>query len=160
PEARKGLAVGLIVGGAFAVLGGVTGQVLGGIMTTTGIGALLGVPAIAVSTTLVAGGVGNIAAGIRGLMTTGSGSGAQRGPKTDPNAPHNAKIREEAAQLKAEGNTIVGGGGEEREKLMPTPGGTKEGRRPDILYRTPRGELRGRNVGRTNANGTPVRREV
>src|SRR5262249_15889547 len=77
-----------------------------------------------------------------------------------PNAPHNAKIREEAAQLKAEGNTIVGGGGEEREKLMPTPGGTKEGRRPDILYRTPRGELRGRNVGRTNANGKAVRREV
>jgi hypothetical protein len=55
------------VGGLISLVGGLTGEVAGGIATTTGIGAAVGVPAIAVSTTLVVGGVGNIAAGIRGL---------------------------------------------------------------------------------------------
>jgi RHS repeat-associated protein len=86
--------------------------------------------------------------------------GAKRGPKTDPNAPHNAKIRAEAEALRAEGNRIERGGGEEKEQLIKTEGGHKTGRRPDILYRTPQGELRGRNVGRTYANGQPVKREV
>ena len=36
----------------------------------------------------------------------------------------------------------------------------KGGRRPDILYRTPDGQLRGRNVGKTMADGSPVPREV
>jgi RHS repeat-associated protein len=74
PEARFGLSVGLIVGGIAITAGGFTGEVLGGAATSTGIGAAVGVPAIVVSTTLVVGGAGNIAAGIRGLMTTGSGS--------------------------------------------------------------------------------------
>lgn len=52
----------------------------------------------------------------------------------------------------------AGGGGKER--LIPTPGGKKAGRRPDILYRTPDGQLRGRNVGKTMADGSPVTREV
>jgi hypothetical protein len=41
-----------------------------------------------------------------------------------------------------------------------TPGGAKEGRRPDIIYETPNGEIGGINVGRTKADGTPVTREV
>ena len=40
-------------------------------------------------------------------MTGGGGGspkgGKKRGPKTDPNAPHNAKIRAEADKLEAEG---------------------------------------------------------
>jgi hypothetical protein len=84
---------------------------------------------------------------------------AKRGPKTDPSAPHNAKIRSEAQRLIDEGNTIIAGGGG-KEVLIPTPGGVKEGRRPDILYETPTGERRGLNVGKTNADGTPVKREV
>jgi len=87
-------------------------------------------------------------------------TGAKRGPKTDPNAPHNAKIRSEADKLEAQGNTILRGGGREKEQLIPTPGGKKSGRRPDILYETPDGQLRGRNVGKTKADGTPVTREV
>lgn len=86
--------------------------------------------------------------------------GAKRGPKTDPEAPHNAKIRSEADKLEAEGNTILRGGGREKEQLIPTPGGKKSGRRPDILHRSPDGQLRGRNVGKTKADGTPVPREV
>ncbi|NVB39793.1 hypothetical protein G6O69_18255 [Pseudenhygromyxa sp. WMMC2535] len=85
--------------------------------------------------------------------------GKKRGPKTDPNAPHNAKIRSEAKKLEEEGNVIIGGGGR-KEQLIHTRGGHKSGRRPDILYRTPEGNIRGRNVGRTRADGSPVKREV
>jgi hypothetical protein len=46
------------------------------------------------------------------------------------------------------------------EKLIPTPGGIKEGRRPDILFRTKLGELRGRNVGHIDAAGNPNTRET
>jgi hypothetical protein len=74
PEARLGLAVGQVVGGIALTVGGFTGEVLGGAATVTGIGVAVGVPAMVVSTTLVVGGAGNIAAGIRGLMTTGSGN--------------------------------------------------------------------------------------
>ncbi|MBI1176387.1 hypothetical protein GC207_02995 [bacterium] len=86
-------------------------------------------------------------------------TGAKRGPKVDPTAPHNATIRAEAEKLRNEGNAINAGGGG-KEKLIPTPGGIKEGRRPDILYKTPEGEVRARNVGKTRADGTPVKREV
>jgi hypothetical protein len=86
-------------------------------------------------------------------------TGAKRGPKTDPNTPHNAKIRSEADKLRAEGNEILSGGGG-KERLIPTPGGKKSGRRPDIEYRTPIGEIKGRNVGKTKADGTPVPREL
>lgn len=92
------------------------------------------------------------------LVHNGKYPGAKRGPKTD--APHNAKIRSEADSLEAEGNRILHGGGRGREKLVKTTGGIKSGRRPDITYSTPSGQVRGRNVGRTNADGTPVRREA
>ncbi|MGK3962803.1 RHS repeat-associated core domain-containing protein [Sorangium sp. So ce118] len=82
PEARMGLAIGQIVGGLALTIGGLTGEVFGGITSATGIGAAIGLPAIAVSTGLVVGGVGNIAAGLQGLsqamMSQGSGS---RGPQ-------------------------------------------------------------------------------
>jgi hypothetical protein len=48
--------VGQIFGGLITLMGGLTGEVAGGLATTTGIGAAVGVPAIAVSTTLVVGG--------------------------------------------------------------------------------------------------------
>ncbi|WP_437730195.1 RHS repeat-associated core domain-containing protein [Sorangium sp. So ce1335] len=88
PEARMGLAIGQIVGGLALTIGGLTGEVFGGITSATGIGAAIGVPAIAVSTGLVVGGIGNIAAGIQGLsqamMSQGSGS---KGPQaTAPTA--------------------------------------------------------------------------
>ncbi|XXY49986.1 RHS repeat-associated core domain-containing protein [Sorangium sp. So ce269] len=82
PEARMGLAIGQIAGGLAVTIGGLTGEVFGGITSATGIGAAIGVPAIAVSTGLVVGGVGNIATGLQGLsqamMSQGSGS---RGPQ-------------------------------------------------------------------------------
>src|SRR5262249_13395648 len=53
PEARRGLAVGQIFGGIVTFVSGATGEVLGGIATTTGIGAAIGVPAIVVASGLV-----------------------------------------------------------------------------------------------------------
>jgi len=53
--------------------------VLGGIATTTGIGAAIGVPAMVVSAAVVTGGVANIAAGIHGLASV-----AMRNHHSDP----------------------------------------------------------------------------
>jgi hypothetical protein len=83
PEARLGLSVGMIVGGIAITAGGMVGGLLGGATTATGAGAPVGVPAMMVSTTLVVGGAGNIAAGIRGLsqsmMSKGSGTTGSQG---------------------------------------------------------------------------------
>jgi RHS repeat-associated protein len=84
--------------------------------------------------------------------------GAKRGPKTDPTAPHNAKVREVAAQVKD--GEVIAGGGVKPERLIKTPGGVKGGRRPDILVQKPDGSQYGINVGREAASGAPVRREV
>ncbi len=85
--------------------------------------------------------------------------GAKRGPKTDPNAPHNAKIREVAAGIKPP-DRVIAGGGVAPERLIPTPGGHKAGRRPDVLVERPDGSLYAVNVGRTQASGATVPREV
>jgi RHS repeat-associated protein len=84
---------------------------------------------------------------------------AKRGPKTDPTAPHNAKIKSEGDRLADEGNEILAGGGRAPEKAIPTPDGNKGSRRPDVLYKTPDGTIKGLNVGRTKADGSPVTRE-
>ncbi|KZN66402.1 RHS repeat-associated core domain-containing protein [Pseudoalteromonas luteoviolacea] len=85
--------------------------------------------------------------------------GRKRGPKTDPNAPHNKKIREVGDQIEAEGGTVIAGGGRLKERLIPTPGGHKSGRRPDVLYKDCNGNLCGVNVGKTKADGSPIKRE-
>jgi len=86
---------------------------------------------------------------------------AKPGPKKEDTAPHNARVIEERNRLEAEGNKVVKGGRKPgvKEEFVKTPGGHKEGRRPDITYETPDGQTRGRNVGKTNADGTPVDRE-
>ncbi|WP_437734865.1 RHS repeat-associated core domain-containing protein [Sorangium sp. So ce1335] len=119
PEARMGLAIGQIVGGLALTIGGLTGEVFGGITSATGVGAAVGVPAIVVSTGLVVGGVGNIAAGIQGLsqalMSQGSGS---RGPQVAASAAGSAPGGERAgkaftragkAEVKAENAAAHGG---------------------------------------------------
>ncbi|WP_437811151.1 RHS repeat-associated core domain-containing protein [Sorangium sp. So ce1078] len=104
PEARMGLAIGQIVGGLAVTIGGLTGEVFGGITSATGIGAAIGVPAIAVSTGLVVGGVGNIAAGLQGLsqamMSHGSGS---RGPQATAPAARGTRALPELPKLDATG---------------------------------------------------------
>ncbi|WP_137938603.1 RHS repeat-associated core domain-containing protein [Chitinivorax sp. B] len=83
----------------------------------------------------------------------------KRGPKTDPAAPHNAKIKEIGDRIINEGGRIIAGGGSKAEKSIPTPGGFKQHRRPDVIYEDAQGLTRGINVGRTNAAGAPVTRE-
>jgi hypothetical protein len=97
PEARLGLAVGMIVGGIALTVGGFTGEVLGGAATVTGIGAAVGVPAMLVSTTLVVGGAGNIAAGIRGLTQ----SMMPKGSGTSGRTKHRHRVRR-ALQLRVQ----------------------------------------------------------
>jgi len=84
----------------------------------------------------------------------------KRGPKTDPNAPHNKRIREIADKIENDGGNILAGGGRLKEQKIYTPGGYKDSRRPDILYRGSDGAVKGVNVGRTKADGSPVPREV
>ena len=85
--------------------------------------------------------------------------GMKRGPKTDPNAPHNKKIREEGNRIIDEGGTIVAGGGRAQERLIDTKGGFKNKRRPDILYEDCNGNLCAINVGKVKVDGTPIKRE-
>ena len=84
----------------------------------------------------------------------------KRGPKTGGCGPHNEMIAAWGKEvLDAGGNIIAGGGGKER--LVPTPGGSKGGRRPDIIYTDADGKIIYGNVGKVKADGvTPVPRET
>lgn len=80
------------------------------------------------------------------------------GPKPQGTGPHNLKIEEIASQI-TDGE-VIAGGGIYKEKVIPTPNGVKSGRRPDILVRKPDGTMYGINVGKTTAQGAPIKREV
>lgn len=88
--------------------------------------------------------------------------GAKRGPKPEGVGLHNQKIRETADKIVEAGGEIIAGGGRgKREVLIPTPGGAKQGRRPDIIYKDKDGVEGGVNVGKVKADGvTPVPREI
>jgi len=77
--AQIGRAIGEMLGGLFLTISGLTGELVGTGLSTTGIGALIGVPAVVVSAGLVTSGIGSMALGVRGfadaMMSTGSGSG-------------------------------------------------------------------------------------
>jgi RHS repeat-associated protein len=81
PEARLGMALGQIVGGAATTLAGLVGDAGGGALSLSGFGAVIGVPAITVSTVVAAGGAANVATGFGALATIGSGTAAGSGPK-------------------------------------------------------------------------------
>ena len=85
---------------------------------------------------------------------------AKRGPKTNGEGPHNQVIHAWGREVQASGGTVLAGGGVEKENLIKTPGGNKEGRRPDIIYRDADGKVVYGNVGKVKADGsTPVPRE-
>lgn len=93
--------------------------------------------------------------GERGALAHNS----KRGPKPGLQGPHNQTIDELASLIVDMGGELLAGGRRLAEKLIPTPGGVKCGRRPDILYRDRLGQVRGTNVGRTDRHGNPVPRE-
>ena len=86
-------------------------------------------------------------------------TGLKRGPKPKGVGPHNLTIERRIRELESEGMTHVGGGSL-KEEFIRTPGGAKSARRPDITMRRPDGTLYRENVGRFDANGNPVRREL
>jgi RHS repeat-associated protein len=79
-DVKFGLAIGQIVGGVIATMGGIGGEVLGGAASVTGVGAAIGVPVMVVSAVAVTGGIANIVAGIEGLASVMGGGGGTRGP--------------------------------------------------------------------------------
>jgi len=86
------------------------------------------------------------------------GSQAKTGPKPAGTGPHNKKIAD-TADMVSDGK-VIAGGGKYPERVIQTPGGVKNSRRPDILVERPDGSLYGINVGKTTAKGAPIKREV
>ncbi|QQP11174.1 hypothetical protein FJQ98_18350 [Lysinibacillus agricola] len=84
---------------------------------------------------------------------------AKRGPKTDGKGPHNEMIKAWGDEVEANGGTVLNGGGRRQETLIETPGGNKQGRRPDIIYRDADGNKKWGNVGKTKKDGSPIKRE-
>ncbi|MBK8255404.1 MAG: hypothetical protein IPK82_22435 [Polyangiaceae bacterium] len=66
---ERGKALGMIGGGLYTTAMSLGGEIFGGAATVTGVGAAVGVPAIAISTVGVVGGAGNILAGINAWMS-------------------------------------------------------------------------------------------
>jgi RHS repeat-associated protein len=87
PEAHLGIALGEIVGGLFTTASGFAGVAGGGALSLTGVGSLVGVPAVVTSAAIVTGGVGNVVAGVQGLMTTGSGKSPRNGHLAEKDHP-------------------------------------------------------------------------
>jgi hypothetical protein len=90
----------------------------------------------------------------------------KRGPKPGLKGPHNKKIHQVAQDVQKKGNQVIAGGKlpGATEAVIPTPGGKKLSRRPDILARRPDGSLYGINVGkqmkRGPKRGLPCDREI
>jgi hypothetical protein len=82
---------------------------------------------------------------------------AKRGP-IPVGGPHNDKISERIKQLEDEGMEHVAGG-DKTEEVIPTPGGKKSSRRPDITMKKKDGTTYRENVGKKKKDGTPVKRE-
>ncbi|MBK8252064.1 MAG: VCBS repeat-containing protein [Polyangiaceae bacterium] len=74
---ERGKALGMIGGGLYTTAMSLGGEIFGGAATVTGVGAAVGVPAIAVSTVGVVGGAGNILAGISAWMSAPKGGDGQ-----------------------------------------------------------------------------------
>ena len=85
---------------------------------------------------------------------------AKRGPKTNGEGPHNQIIQAWGQEVEASGGRVIAGGGVKKEQLIPTPGGNKEGRRPDIIFEDAEGKIIYGNVGKNRADQTnPITRE-
>jgi hypothetical protein len=78
-----------MLGGFFLTASGVAGEIVGTGLTTTGIGSLIGVPAVVVSAGLVASGAG----GIAGPPVGGGGGGGPAGRKGSTEAVRLAEFQ-------------------------------------------------------------------
>ena len=146
-------------------LGDALSMLIGSEEAATGEGAV-GVGGVVVvgsgGTAAVAGGtvaVGGAVMMVHGTATAANGAlnlASQKGRLGDEG--HRAAVAKSAEKTKAQGGTIEAGGGGP-EKRVNTPGGKKQYRYPDIIARDANGNLIYENVGKTNKNGQPVKRE-
>jgi RHS repeat-associated protein len=94
----------------------------------------------------------------RCTRATGGPPTLKRGPKPLGTGAHNQKIADVAGKIN---DGVITGGGQVRPEIaIPTPGGFKNSRRPDILVQRPDGSMYGINVGKQRANGAPIKREA
>jgi len=109
---ERGLALGQMAAGLAEMAAGAGVGAFGGLLSTTGIGATLGVPAIVVSAVVVTAGAANVAAGLAGLMSSGSGSAATReGGKFGSGKPsHTAEVTVERDGNVVSQETVKSGG--------------------------------------------------
>ncbi len=104
-------------------------------------------------------------AGQKGQASSGIKPEPQkRGPKPQHEGAHNQKVDQIGAGGTPSGvkpgEKVVAGGGLEPEVVIPTPGGKKEGRRPDVIIENETtGAQRGVNVGKVDKDGKPIKRE-
>jgi len=88
---------------------------------------------------------------------------AKRGPKPKGEGSHNLTIERRIEEIKTELGPDWDhiSGGSMKEEYVPTPGGLKSSRRPDITFRNKKtGELYRENVGKKKFSGEPVKREA
>jgi len=102
---------------------------------------------------------GTVGAAPGEFSATGSGNGAKRGPRPWGEGPHNLTIARRILELVLGGHDHINGG-KEKEEVVKTPNGSKSSRRPDITTIAPDGSRYRENVGRTKADGQPVKREA
>jgi RHS repeat-associated protein len=89
-------------------------------------------------------------------------------PELDPPNPygsrgspeHQAMVNQRIQELESRGYQLRGGGPMREEYIRIPEGGHLGARRPDITMIDPEGNIYRENIGRVNANGEPVAREV
>jgi len=148
---ERGLALGQMAAGLAEMAAGAGGGALAGLMSATGIGAPLGIPAIVVSAVVVTGGAANVAAGLVGLMSTGSGAGS--GSQSQPPAtkaqvtPGRSRSQQRLRQIAADPNTSAA----DRGWIQQEMNSIERGQRSNI--RNPPGKQLAHALGREAAKG-------
>ncbi len=95
------------------------------------------------------------------LLLSGLAFGQEKpGPKPKGTGAHNEKVEEVIREEKGKGLRHIGGGVEEKEKVIPIENGKKESRRTDATFFDPKTKQTiHHQVGLTDSKGEPVKRE-
>jgi HNH/Endo VII superfamily nuclease toxins len=131
--AQVGKSLGEMVGGALTTVGGAGGELVGGAASSTGLGAVVGVPAMVVSAGVVTGGIGNMAAGVHGLsaalmMKGGETSETSKGTPSPNLSPKGAGRQGALNEAKRQNNVPTS---QQPERVQPNAdrkGTTQPGR--------------------------------